>query len=87
MIKDVQEAAKWYERAANQGYLDAEMAMGFIYRGGEGRPMDKIMSYMWFDVAAKGGNASAFNLRNNVAWSMTEAEIKEAIATVGYPAA
>jgi len=74
---DKLEAAKWYERAANQGYIDAQMAMGFIYRGGEGRSMDKVMSYMWFDIAAKGGNASAFNLRNNVAWSMTESEIKE----------
>lgn len=76
--EDKQEAFNWYERAANAGYMDAQMAMGFIYRGGEGIPMDKIMSYMWFEVASKKGNESAFNLRNNVAWSMTEPEIREA---------
>lgn len=77
--KDEKEAAKWYYRAAMQGYPDAQFAMGFVYRGGGGGvPMDKVLSYMWFDLAAKNGDYRAFELRNDVAWSMTEAEIDEA---------
>ena len=72
------EAAKWYYKSAIQGFTDAQFAMGFVCRGGNGIPMDKVLSYMWFDIAAKNGNDKAFGLRNDVAWSMTEAEIDEA---------
>lgn len=72
------EAAKWYERSANQGYVDAERAMGFVYRGGGGRPMNKILSYMWFDLAVQNGDDGATELRNDVGWSMTQAEVEEA---------
>lgn len=76
--QDEREAANWYEKAANQGYPDAERAMGFVYRGGGARPMNKILSYMWFDLAAENGDDGAVELRNDVAWSMTESEIDEA---------
>lgn len=76
--KDEQVAAQWYYKSAMQDYPPAEFAMGFVYRGGGGIPMDKILSYMWFDLAAKNGDNRAFDLRNNVAWSMTEPEIEEA---------
>ena len=72
------EAAKWYYRSAMQGYVDAQIAMGFVYRGGSGMPMDKVLSYMWFDLATKNGSNEAFSLRNDEAWTMTEAEIDEA---------
>lgn len=76
--KDEVEAAEWYERSANQGYADAQMAMGFIYRGAYPRYMNKILSYMWFDLASKSGDEHAFELRNDVAWSMTEPELEQA---------
>lgn len=76
--KDEKEAAKWYQKSADQGYVDAEFAMGFVYRGGGGRPMNKVLSYMWFDIAAKSGDDRAFELRNDVGWSMTQPEIDEA---------
>jgi len=72
------EAARWYYKSAMQGYVEAQVAMGFAYRGGGGLPMDKVLSYMWFDLAAKNGDDRAFSLRNDVAWSMTESEIDEA---------
>ena len=72
------DAAKWYYKSAVQGFTDAQFAMGFVCRGGNGIPMDKVLSYMWFDIAARNGNDKAFGLRNDVAWSMTEAEIDEA---------
>jgi len=76
--KNEKEAAKWFEKSANQDYADAQMAMGFVYRGGGARPMNKVLSYMWFDLAAKNGDDGAYELRNDVAWSMTESEIDEA---------
>ena len=72
-----QEAAKWYERAANQGYPEAMFDMGFVYRGGNGVAMDKILSYMWFYLAVKNGDKRAMGLMNDLAWSMSEDEIKQ----------
>lgn len=72
-----EEAARWYERSANQGYPEAIFDMGFVYRGGNGAPMDKIMSYMWFYLASRNGDARATGLMNDLAWSMNEEEIKE----------
>jgi TPR repeat protein len=67
------EAAKWYSRSAAQGYVDAQVAMGFVYRG-----RDKVLSYMWFDLAAKNGSTAAYSLRSDEAWSMTQSEVDEA---------
>ncbi len=81
--QDINEALKWYHRAATQGYVEGQIALGFIYRGGNGRNgpyMDKVLSYMWFDIAARNGDERAFNLRNDIAWSMTQSEIDEARA-------
>lgn len=72
------EAAKWYEKSANRGNVDAQFALGFVYRGGDGIPMDKVTSYMWFELANEHGNVHAYELRNDVAWSMTEDQIQEA---------
>jgi TPR repeat protein len=74
--QDETEAAKWYERSANQGYLDAMFVMGFVYRGGNGMPMDKILSYMWFYLADKAGDVRANSLMNELAWAMNEDEIR-----------
>lgn len=76
--QDEKEAAIWYYKSAVQGFVDAQFAMGFVCRGGSGVPMDKVLSYMWFDIASKNGDERAFGLRNDVAWSMTESEIDEA---------
>jgi len=75
---DEKEASKWYQRSANQGYAEAQFAMGFVYRGGgNGFPMDKVMSYTWFYLASKNGETRALGMLNDIAWGMSEAEIKE----------
>lgn len=76
--KDMREALQWYHKAATQGDVEAQVAMGFVYRGGDGIQMNKVLSYMWFDIAFKNGNQAAYGMRNDVAWSMTEPEIDEA---------
>ena len=75
--QDEQQAAKWYARAANQGYAEAMFDMGFVYRGGNGMAMDKVLSYMWFYLSMKNGDTRATGLMNDLAWSMTEDEIKQ----------
>ncbi len=80
VVQSEKEAAKWYYRSAMQGYVDGQIAMGFVYRGGNGMQMDKVLSYMWFDLATKNGSSEAFSLRNDEAWSMTQSEIDDARA-------
>ncbi len=78
VVQSEKEAAKWYYRSAMQDYPDAQIAMGFVYRGGGGIPMDKVQSYMWLDLATKNGDDRALWMRNELAWSMTLHEIEEA---------
>jgi TPR repeat protein len=55
------EAVKWYQRAAAQGQLEAELALGDIYLGGGGRPADYRAARKWFERAAAQKSASAEN--------------------------
>lgn len=75
--KDMHEALRWYHKSATQGYVEAQLALGFIYRGGDEIQMSKTLSYMWFDIAYRNGNQAAYGLRNDVAWSMTQPEIED----------
>ena len=61
--KDEAEAAKWYRKAAEQGYAEAQCDLGLCYHKGEGVPKDKRESVIWYWKAAEQGLAEAqYNL-------------------------
>jgi uncharacterized protein len=45
-------AAKWYQRAAGQGYADAQNTLGEMYLGGLGVQQSTMQAYVWFSLAA-----------------------------------
>ena len=49
------EAVKWYRKAAEQGYADAQYELGICYRDGYGVAQDKIEGVKWLKKAAKNG--------------------------------
>ena len=53
------EAAKWYRKAAEQGYVDAQYNLGVAYAHGEGVPEDDKEAVKWFRKAAEQGHAGA----------------------------
>jgi TPR repeat protein len=83
-LKNYTEAMKWYRRAANQGYADAQSNLGELYFAGRGAPQSYVQAYLWFSLAAanpaseKKTRDDAVHSRDLVAGKMTTVQIAEA---------
>lgn len=53
------EAVTWFRRAAEQGYAQAQYALGCCYARGDGVAQDTRQAFVWWLKAAEGGNRSA----------------------------
>jgi TPR repeat protein len=79
VARDYVEAAKWYRRAADQGYAIGQFALGALYDNGLGGvPQDFTLAYMWYNLAAAQGVARAVHNRNELFALMTPDQIAEA---------
>ncbi|HVH71682.1 MAG TPA: tetratricopeptide repeat protein [Candidatus Dormibacteraeota bacterium] len=62
------EAARWYRRAAQQGYAPAQNNLGILYDDGIGVPANNEQARKWYRLAAEQGDGSAAaNLAYNYA--------------------
>ncbi len=43
---------KWFRKAAEQGYADAQSFLGIMYMDGRGVPQDDVRAHMWLNLAA-----------------------------------
>lgn len=60
--KNYAEAAKWYRRAADQGYPEAQHTLGQMYLAGLGVPQSYVQAYVWFAIAvADAANSPYFD--------------------------
>jgi TPR repeat protein len=57
--KDLLEANRWYELAAEAGSVDAQVAIATAYFLGRGAPKDLPQAARWYREAAKGGDVGA----------------------------
>ena len=64
--------------AADQGYVDAEFNLAFMYKNGLGVSPSYVQAHMWLGLAATAGDKKAAENRDIVARLMTTAEIAEA---------
>jgi hypothetical protein len=71
------EAVNWYRKASDQRLPDAFVNLGICYVDGRGVPRDKIIAYIYFDVAAAQGDAYAPQIREFLQKQMTPREISE----------
>ncbi len=51
--QDYNRAMKWYRKAAEQGYADAQYNIGYMYKNGKGVEQDKAKSFSWYRKAAQ----------------------------------
>jgi len=76
------EAAKWYQKAADQDVGLVQLQLGGLYASGRGVPLDCVQAYMWFNLAAahtgEVGSEEAAKDRDHTAQLMTPAQIAEA---------
>ena len=78
-MKAIKNRLKSYQRDAEAGAEEAQYRLGLIYSTGQqGVPLDYVMAHMWLNVAAMNGNHAARELREEVAYDMSRAEIAEA---------
>ena len=56
---DACEAVKWFRRAANQGYAEAQYDLGLIYFNGRGVTRDNGEAAKWFLKSAEQGHENA----------------------------
>ena len=54
--KNLAEAAKWFRKAAEQGFVDAQIDLAWMYDDGDGVPEDKTEAARWYRKAAEQGN-------------------------------
>jgi hypothetical protein len=47
-----EQAATWYEKAAEQGVADSQLYLGAAYAQGKGLPQNYALSYKWLTLAA-----------------------------------
>ncbi|MBT5159564.1 MAG: sel1 repeat family protein, partial [Alphaproteobacteria bacterium] len=59
VTQDYKEAAKWYLKAAKQGYAKAQFNLGVKYDDGQGVTQDYKEAAKWYLKAAKQGYAKA----------------------------
>ena len=65
-------------RAAYNGDIDAQAALGQAHMQGLGAPKNSIRAYMWLNLAAAQGNSSSARERDLLADGMTEGQIASA---------
>ena len=66
VAQDYAEAAKWYRKAADQGYAEAQCMLGNMYYDGWGVPQSDTEAAQWYRKAADQGNASAQCILGNM---------------------
>jgi len=74
--QDYSMSVKWYRKAAEQGYTDAQYEMGLSHVLGLGSLLDFEEAYFWLLLASASGNVDAVELRNEISnvLSMTQME-------------
>ncbi|WP_432379999.1 tetratricopeptide repeat protein [Duganella sp. P38] len=59
-------AAPWYEQAARQQHARAALALGLLYKNGNGVQRDDAIAARWLGLAGERGNAHAMFLLSNI---------------------
>ena len=60
-VQERTQALQWIQMAADQGYMDAETALGFLYARQNNSPQDSELATKWFIKAAIQGDVAAQN--------------------------
>jgi TPR repeat protein len=72
--KSVVEAAKWFQRAANQDMVFAQLNLALPYAAGNGVPQDNVEAFKWLELAFSG--LPAGGPRSDVVRVMTDVAAK-----------
>ncbi len=71
-------AAKWFKKAAEQGYAPAQFELGVRYEYGEGVLQDFVLAHMWYNISASKGYSKARAALSELTQKMTPGSIAKA---------
>ena len=74
-LRDLEQAADWYQRAANQGHQVAQLKLGEMYQFGIGFDPDLVESHFWYSVSAAQGNADSILRQDLLGESLDPAQL------------
>ena len=81
--EDLEQAARWYRAAANQGHADAQYNLGLMtLRGQGGLKMDRSEAFVWWGRAVMQNHLQAVRQINRLAGLLTAEEIRFARQTI-----
>lgn len=86
LAQNVQEALRWYARAAGNGWVNAQVTLGNIYSDGILVPANPVESCFWYTLAARQGHPAAGVLRQMIQRKLTgeqAAELKKRLEIYG----
>jgi peptidoglycan hydrolase-like protein with peptidoglycan-binding domain len=81
--RDYATAHRELQPLADAGDARAQRLVGLMYRDGLGVRQDWIRAYMWFELADRGGQQGAAELRNDLSKQMQISQIEEAERMAG----
>ena len=73
----------WSRRAAEQGFAIAQTHLGYLYEKGTGVPLDYVAAYIWYSVAAAGGDSRGGRELKELSRRMPPKQLAEAKARAG----
>ena len=83
VVKDNNEAFKWYKKAAERGHKEAQFGLGNMYCKDEGVEQDYIEAYKWYILSSNQGCTEAIQAKDKIKTEMTSENISEAEKRVG----
>ena len=64
--QDCEQAAEWFQKAAELGDFAAQRNLGYLYLKGKGVEKDKAEAWNWLEKAAAQGDVYAAELLNEI---------------------
>ena len=72
------QAFQKFRSAAKQGHPRSQFMLGYLYDTGRGTPQDYVEAYIWYSLAAVGGDNDAIQERENIAQRLTSGQLRDA---------
>jgi TPR repeat protein len=74
---DYTEAAKWVQKAAEQGYARAQIDLAYLYEQGKGVRLNYVSAYTWYKLGGAGDERGRAKMKS-LSHLMTRHQISEA---------
>ncbi|MCA3245167.1 MAG: sel1 repeat family protein [Azospirillum sp.] len=85
--RDLVQARRWYEAAANQGFELAQFQLGVIWETGNGVAPDLGAARRWYALAARAGHEGAREALRRVESALASGRVRTVIETPEAPPA